>query len=103
MDKHLVFLVKQTERYTSLLAKNLESGGSVGSLKLATRSSTSLSSNSKKRARPHQPSTEIATDIHIFQKRHATENSINTCCEYIFFPVIFIFFYYKYKIIFVSV
>ena len=30
MDKHLVFLVKQTERYTSLLADNLESGGSVG-------------------------------------------------------------------------
>jgi hypothetical protein len=30
MDKHLVFLVKQTERYTSLLADNLESGGAVG-------------------------------------------------------------------------
>ena len=30
MDKHLVFLVKQTERYTSLLTENLKSGGEMG-------------------------------------------------------------------------
>ena len=30
MDKHLVFLVKQTERYTNQLAENLLTGGEVG-------------------------------------------------------------------------
>jgi SNF2 family DNA or RNA helicase len=30
MDKHLVFLVKQTERYTNQLAENLQSGGEIG-------------------------------------------------------------------------
>ena len=30
MDKHLVFLVKQTERYTNMLTENLKSGGEVG-------------------------------------------------------------------------
>ena len=30
MDKHLVFLVKQTERYTSMLTENLRSGGEIG-------------------------------------------------------------------------
>ena len=30
MDKHLVFLVKQTERYTNMLTENLKSGGEIG-------------------------------------------------------------------------
>eukprot|EP00606_Chrysophyceae_sp_TOSAG23-5_P001475 GSChrysophyteH2.ASY1.ANO1.267.1 assembled CDS len=31
MDKHLVFLVKQTERYTNMLSENLAGGGALGS------------------------------------------------------------------------
>jgi hypothetical protein len=30
MDKHLSYLVRQTERYTSLLTDNLRTGGSIG-------------------------------------------------------------------------
>jgi hypothetical protein len=30
MDKHLVFLVKQTERYTEMLVTNMGAGGEVG-------------------------------------------------------------------------
>ena len=30
MDKHLVFLVKQTERYTNMLSHNLTTGGTIG-------------------------------------------------------------------------
>ena len=30
MDRHLVFLVKQTERYTHMLTENMKSGGAIG-------------------------------------------------------------------------
>ncbi len=30
MDKHLNFLVRQTERYTNMLTENLRKGGMVG-------------------------------------------------------------------------
>lgn len=54
MDKHLVFLVKQTERYTEMLVTNLEHGGEVGldihrvgSLRATNKSSVHVSKKAR--------------------------------------------------------
>ena len=45
MDKHLTHLVKQTERYTSMLTENMKSGGEVG-LSIHRRSNSNRSYSS---------------------------------------------------------
>ena len=42
MGKQLVYLVRQTERYTNMIAENLQSGGEVG-LVIETKCATSSS------------------------------------------------------------
>ena len=59
MDKHLVFLVKQTERYTNMLTENLKSGGEMG-LEFGEsengRSSKKTDSNSRLKSRKNNSS-----------------------------------------------
>ena len=62
MDKHLVFLVKQTERYTNMLTENLKSGGEMG-LEFGEsengRSSKKIDFNSRLKSRKNN-SSEIS-------------------------------------------